>query len=628
MSLWDDNLRVLKEQYAGLAGLLEAGGGAGAEILPAQTGLPTLRVQGVYIHSPRDPEREAGRLVEAALGTDGGGRAADKRLPVIVLGFGLGYTAEAAALTGRTVIMVERRVEVLRAAFQARDLRGLLGRPVIFASDGDPAAITSALALAGAGGECGNWPIIRNRALIELDAAWYAEVERHIRLWFSKDAVNAATLKRFGKRWTRNLAANCGAIRDLPGTGLLADGLGVRSGEAAIPVFLAAAGPSLDEVVPYLKAIAARAVVIAVDTALRVFRRAGVEPDFAVVVDGQYWNSRHLDRAVPPSCTLIAESGVYPSVLRAPFARAFLCSSLFPLGRFIEDRVEAKGALGAGGSVATTAWDFARLLCPQAIWIAGLDLAFPSLKTHFRGAFFEDRVNAESTRLVPAETCSVRALRDGFPFAARQASGGAVLTDRRLSLYAAWFENRLRRYPDPPSLSLSPHGLAIAGLKAAPIEALLALEARRAMIDARLGALFASVQMRHDEAAPLRAARYDAALGALTRGLDAVRALTARATGTAEALLGDLAAGRTVPESRRRAALKTLDETALAIAASEVKEAAGFLFERAPGDTVLPAAGMEKAEEAALTRYLRSSVSLYRSLTEAVQYTIFTLRKR
>ncbi|GHU86294.1 hypothetical protein FACS189473_5530 [Spirochaetia bacterium] len=342
--------------------------------------------------------------------------------------------------------------------------------------------------------------IIRNRALMTLDEAWYADAERHIGTWTSKDAVNQATLKRFGKRWVRNLAANMESIRDLPGVGRLAGVLRTCAPQACgdIPVLLAAAGPSLDGIVPYLPALAERCVVAAVDTSLNLLLKAGVDPDFALVVDPQYWNVRHLDRAKAPKTCLVAESAVYPSALRgflpqkvspsaenmaagaampytAAFERAYLCGSVFPLGRFIEERVDPKGSLGTGGSVATTAWDFARLLGASSIWIAGLDLSFPGLKTHFKGALFENRALAESGRLDPAETRSVRALRDGLPFSAPSAEGGTVLTDRRLSLYAAWFENRFRLYPNLRNYSFSAGGLAIPGLIPAKPEDLLAL---------------------------------------------------------------------------------------------------------------------------------------------------------
>jgi hypothetical protein len=341
-------------------------------------------------------------------------------------------------------------------------------------------------------------------------------------------------------------------------------------------------------------------------------------------VDPQYWNFRHLDRQRTKKTRLIAESAVYPPVLRSltesfAFAGTFLCGSLFPLSRFIEDRVENKGNLGAGGSVATTAWDFARILAPSAIWIAGLDLSFPENKTHFRGALFEDRSLAEAGRFVPTETWSFRALRDGHPFLAKSACGGQTLTDKRLSLYAAWFENRFRSFPDVKNFSLSPDGLAIGGLETAAPEALLALPERRDEIDRRLQAAFDGIEK--DFSAPKRraerAAGYEAAVHTLFEGLKTIKTLAEDAAEAAETALRRARRGRLSPAEQEKV-LKKLDAANNAIMHSEVKEAAGFLFP----DSADLEDGLESPAAETLNRHLEFSAMLYRALAEAVGYNL------
>jgi hypothetical protein len=187
-------------------------------------------------------------------------------------------------------------------------------------------------------------------------------------------------------------------------------------------------------------------------------------------VDAQYWNSRHLDRAPTENTVLITESLAYPAVFERKWKAVYLYACSYPALRLEEEKIAKKTALGAGGSVATTAFDFARkLLAPTAstarqgeIRIAGLDLAFPGFRTHFHGALFEENAHTISNRLRPAETASFHALRDGGPFWAEAADEGRVLTDKRLSLYARWFERELAGAANVQSLSQ--HGLKIAGL--------------------------------------------------------------------------------------------------------------------------------------------------------------------
>ncbi|MDR2133490.1 MAG: DUF115 domain-containing protein [Treponema sp.] len=624
----EGNVDPLDRLFPGLAGEINRPGEdtlAPEELKTAETpsGLPTLIVRGVHVHSPRDPARESRRLAESAGLTDG-------RAPVVILGFGLGYAAEAAAeiAPGRPLIIVEKYRELLRKALKTRDLSAFLSRNrIVFVAGGSGESISAALALfENADGENPAPAVIKNRALTGMDSEWYGAVESRIRTWTLRDGVNLATLKRFGKRWIRNLARNMEAIRDLPGINALAGlAAGGPEGREALPVFLAAAGPSLDRVGPLLGEIAGRCVVVAVDTSLRFLLRHGVNPDFVLVVDPQFWNYRHLDGAAAPETCLVAESAAYPPVLRHPFRGRLLCGSLFPLGKFIEDRVDPKGQLGAGGSVATTAWDFARSLGAGDIWIAGLDLAFPEFKTHFRGAFFENRSHAESERRSPAETWLVRALREGLPFRAGANTGGTVLTDRRLSLYAAWFENSFRRFPLIRNHGLSPGGLALAGLETEAPEAILGLPERRAEINRRLDAAFARIEgdFFAPGAARLRAKRYDEAVSSLLSGLDSVRAAAERGARAAESALGQ-APGR----AEREKTLAILDEVTRSIAASEVREVAGFLFpapEPAGADGAAEEPAGSGADEA-FRRYLRSSLGLCRALAETAGYTVSVLK--
>ncbi|MDR2517531.1 MAG: DUF115 domain-containing protein [Spirochaetaceae bacterium] len=636
-AVWENNLRVLWKHIPALAENLSRGQSAhenlsradsadtnlanaqcanGGEdrvaVVSSSGGDPALTVNGVHIHSLRGPRREAERLArEIPPGTG----------PVIILGFGLGYAAEAAAerFPGRPLLVVERKKSVFAAALECRDLSALLERKnIVIVLGGSAGAALSALRLFP-----GKPELLKNRPLVELDADWYGEAERQIASFAAKDEVNLATLRRFGKRWMRNLGANMTAIRDCPGIAALS-GILPRD----IPVLLVAAGPSLDGIAPLLPRLRERALIVAVDTALRLLLREGTGADFVLVVDPQFWNARHLDRAAARRTCLVAESAVYPSVLRHEAARIWLCGSLFPLGKFMEDRVDPKGSLGAGGSVATTAWDFARLLGASSIWIAGLDLSFPDLKTHFRGAAFEERAHGESTRFFPAEVRSMHALRGGGPYYAPAADGGRVLTDRRLSLYAAWFENRFRHYPEIRNRGLytgtdAARGLAIAGLEPGEAGELLALPPRRQEIDAVLRDAFAAAEARFHapEAQSLRARRYGEARRVLLDGLADIAEIAGRAAG---------AAGRARETARRRsggaeirAVLTALEEANARISASAVHDVAGFLFP--------PLAELEKdltaAPGAELERHLELSAKLYAALAEASRYQLEKLSR-
>ena len=650
MSFLNKNKEILLAQYPGLYEEISAQGEdeisqEDIKIDAAPAGEPTLCVKGMHVHSPRDPAREGQRLAQAVNASNADGA-------VVVLGFGLGYAAQAAAAFGKPVIIVEKYKSIILKALELRDLGDFLSKnKIIFVIGGSGEGIVNALIIAheiltaeNSGQDDKKKPpsIIRNKALMSLDEQWYKTIEDKIRTYSMRDDVNIATHKRFGRRWVRNLSKNMLSIRDLPGISYLA-GLASEKEKAIVsetlcpsvssvvknledsflPIFLAAAGPSLDKIKPMLRDIYDRCIVVAVDTSLRFFVKNGIIPDFVLVVDPQFWNSRHLDRCLnEQTCSqtaLIAESAVYPPVLNLPFKNKFLCSSLFPLGTFIEKQVDPKGRLGAGGSVATTAWDFARSLGSQEIWIAGLDLAFPGLKTHFRGARFEERSNSESSRISPVEKWIVRALRDGNPFKARSACGGQVLTDQRLSLYAAWFENQFKQNAQIKNYALFQEGLHITGLHAAERETFLQLPKRREEINSRIQSAFEQTESVYNEAEEKRkrAERYESAVDVLNSGLKNIKNACEEG-----AEIARLALRYPLNAQQQNKTLKELDEITKRINGSEVKEIAGFLMPPEAGED---AQGNQDGADP-FTAYLKSSLKLFQSLAQAASSNLDNMR--
>jgi len=639
MSFLELNKNVLIKKYPGLYEEISSDNENSFDIKIEDTpsGAPTLCINGVYAHSPRDPAREGERLVKTVCGQT----QSVSNSSVVILGFGLGYAAFAAAALGMPVIIIEKNKNILLKALELFDFRDFLSNNSLIFLIGNTAAVTTALDAANDIACAANAPpdankkrppfVIRNRALISLDEQWYKTIEDKIRAWTMRDGVNTATHKKFGQRWVRNLSRNITAIRDFPGVSRL-EGLARGTDKSGkLPVFLAAAGPSLDKIKPMLRDIYERCVIIAVDTSLRFFLRNNIQPDFVLVIDPQFWNCRHLDRC---SCgeintALIAESAVYPPVVSLPFKNKFLCGSFFPFGTFIEKQVDQKGRLGAGGSVATTAWDFARTLFQSEtdgdvdsgeIWIAGLDLAFPNLKTHFRGARFEEQANSLSNRFSPVEKWVVRALRDGIPFKADSAGGGQVLTDRRLSLYAAWFESQFSKYREAGQItqiknySFFQDGLAIKGLIAADMEKFFSLPKRREEINRRISERFFQIEKEYNNLKEKdeRAKKFNSAVSSFKRGIDEIKNNAAEGEEIARRALR-----YPLNAQQQNKVLKELDDITRRITESGVKDAAGFLFPPVAENEE------ENTDKDKFRAYLKSSQKLFAGIKEAASFPFY-----
>ena len=128
MSCMEMNLAVLEKRYPALAGeIRNTTMSSKYEIVDARTGQPTLKVDGIYLHSAYDPVNEAARLAETVEVREGS--------TVLLKGFGLGYLAGAVADRGCKLVVAEADVAVLRAAVESRDLTDMFEKALIFCGE-------------------------------------------------------------------------------------------------------------------------------------------------------------------------------------------------------------------------------------------------------------------------------------------------------------------------------------------------------------------------------------------------------------------------------------------------------------------------------------------------------------
>jgi hypothetical protein len=452
-------------------------------IKEGSAGLPTALLHGRYLHSRHNPEREADRLVGQVCGDIPG--------IGVFLGFGLGYQIEAfrKRFPDSVVILVEKDPALFLSALSSRNMGKIFSGPVSLLLDSPPEEIVPLLE---------QFPekhihIVRLQAAIDNSPGYYEKVEEFARVGVSRRKVNTATLQRFGRRWIRNLALNIETMETAGDVGSWAKVL------AGIPAFIAAAGPSLDDTLPFLETIRRKAVIISSDTAARFLLKRGIQPDFIILVDPQYWNTRHLDGLDLSGSILISEPATHPKVFHESYREIFLSASIFPLGTYLEPEGRQRHTLGAGGSVATTAWDFGRLLGARPLFLSGLDLGFPDGRTHFRGSYFEERIRSLNTRFKPHEHGIFRYLHSGFPFFYEDFDGNRVLTDKRLEVYRQWFEEQLRSGTSANhTFTLSRRGVRILGVETEDVEVFRSLPDRRDEIDAKINACL-NQHSRHRE---------------------------------------------------------------------------------------------------------------------------------
>lgn len=437
----------------------------------AKNGAITASENSLAIHSSYNPQREAEKTAET--------NATSQKEIFIFAGIGLGYLPQAFAknFPQKTFIILEPDARYFFAAMACLDFSEIFKIENLLLLIGASAEQAAALVENAGGFE---------NAQVFLTNAQVFHAQKYFENFFAlenqntqKAQANTNTLERFGTLWLKNSARNLQEMQRLCGVNIFFGEAKSTEKNSSIPSVILAAGPTLQNVLPHLAQIKERAILIALDTSLRAILRVGIEPDFIVITDPQFWAAQHLAGLSPPSSILILESAVYPSAFRFDCRKKILISSLFPLGKFIESHLGKKGELASGGSVATTAWEFARAIGSEKIFFAGLDLGFPQKKTHIKGSTFEEAVHTFSNRITCAETALCKILFSAKNQIARDYDGNEIITDERMKLFANWLESKIASISQEKNpartFTFSREGLFINGIDFFSLEEFLAL---------------------------------------------------------------------------------------------------------------------------------------------------------
>lgn len=480
-SIWNKNFEAFQKRFpqlAQMAGNTPVAPESIWQLEKSKNDMITASEGGVRLHSAYNPEREAA----GAVCRD----EVFEKSAVVFYGFGLGYhviefakRAAERASSGKSVpklILLEPEIKYFYAALCVLDWAPVFALENLIIGAGCPSEAVLSLLEDGTKvnvGETGvsdayffDIPSFTAHAAPYFDAV-RAIVKRNQR----KNEINAATLKKFGRRWCRNSIKN---IEKLSSLGVIQP-LAGRAEQ--FPFLIIGAGPSLETILPYIKELQKRTIILCVETALHTLLRSSVQPDFILLTDPQFWAYRHIAALRAPQSVLITEVSAYPAVFRFCSSNTLLCSSQFPVGQYFEQKLGlTPGDLGTGGSVASCAWNLALFCGAKEIFTAGLDLGFPKGQTHIRGSSSEQTWHTLANRLWASDKATAAALYSANAVTAKDYNGQNVITDSRMKMFAWWFEARLAAYPEVKTYTLCPQGLATPGITPQPVSVLLSRE--------------------------------------------------------------------------------------------------------------------------------------------------------
>jgi len=409
----------------------------------AKNGLPVLSVnnaenRSVCYHSRYDPVKEAEKQIDSAY---------DKQTHALLLGFGMGYQAEAVlkklsvTVSGAQIFIVEPDVEVFLAACSARNLAHLINdRRVAFCVG------LSADDLGDFWNSSLDWTVFDQLAIIDHPPsmarfkAYFERVVEKIRYLCNRSKGNLVTLMHAGFEFHTNYFANIQASFSLPGVGRLFDKF------KGVPGIIVAAGPSLDKNVHLLKEVKGKFPIIAVDTALRQLVSHGIRPDIVCAADPSYENSLDFVGVENESDVVLAvEAMTHPDILQSFNGPKMLMTFGGGLHPILKDLREDVGTLVCWGSIATTVFDLVRKMGCDPIIFIGLDLSFQDGRLHARGSYSDDLLYEKVNQYTSLEHEAAEYINTRGAYKIIMPDGQILFTDQNMKIYKDWFEDQFRQ---------------------------------------------------------------------------------------------------------------------------------------------------------------------------------------
>jgi len=256
--------------------------------------------------------------------------------------------------------------------------------------------------------------------------------------------MTRATVGRFLKRWFLQLISN---IPQLVESGIARQGIeGVGKNSSALVV---GSGPSLDEVSDYIKNLAEKPIIICALSATKALFRAGITPDFVVVLDPQQPVS-HLD-GIDTSLVgaFYVEFSMNPELIKAIKTRIIP----FGAGKDVHSLTHRLGIPGlpffqTGGSVIHPAVDLAVRLGCKDIGFVGMDLGFVNDRIYASntvdGHLFQ--MTADGKQYTKAQ---INEIGEAGPTVMAEGNDGTFLhTSIPLNQYRLWLEDAIKLYQE------------------------------------------------------------------------------------------------------------------------------------------------------------------------------------
>ncbi len=360
---------------------------------------------------------------------------------IIVCGFGLGgHILDIINSTPQSVfiLIIESDIKLFRAALEVAEIEPIVscGRVSLSVEEDSVSAVISRLEEYFGVFTARDVKVIKYPPSIEINPSYYREIDNRIIELLDLARINRATLEKFASVWQGHIFSNLKSMLTRPGI----NGLFGKFKDK--PAVIVSAGPSLDKNAKWLYMAKGKMLIISVDTAVRTLLNNNIMPDFILSLDPvieNYYHLEGLEEQLKDVC-LVANPVTYPEIIKKYKGHVLIMTYGDPLIQWFERFIDEKGETMVGGSVATSAFDFAYRLGANPIILIGHDLSFYGRRAYTEGSYYNQRwveeINGSETLSAKhGRTISLETGTEADDF-----FSGVVTTSKKMLSWKRWFE--------------------------------------------------------------------------------------------------------------------------------------------------------------------------------------------
>ncbi|WP_157143609.1 motility associated factor glycosyltransferase family protein [Brachyspira pilosicoli] len=410
----------------------------------------------VLLHSAYDPIKEANTLIK---------EIEDDVDVVFIFGIGGGYLINAIKKLNINIVVIEPSISFFNLLIDNFKLDKILedSKITFFIGGNDIEDIEKFISLKTT--KKVKFFITRSYSNLFTDDALYYQTK--VLSIIDKKTININTILRFDKLWAYNIASNVVEISTHYGVNKFFDKY------KNIPAVVVSAGPSLEKNIRKLKELKDKAVIIAVDTAMKPLSSHNISPHFVITIDPQKKNSKYFRNVNFKDTVLIAESSVDNEAISSFKGAIYFLDSIFPLAKYFMRPLGKRGDITMGGSVSTAAYDFAIRIGANPIIMLGLDLSFPNHQTHIKGSYHEENFFTEIGKLDSYDSRIYKVLVSGNLREEKNVYGESVFTDSRFDMYRNWYEEQCKINSSKKFYNATEGGVIIKAMENITVDELL-----------------------------------------------------------------------------------------------------------------------------------------------------------